>query len=453
MLAYRLLPSLVAVLALSGSTVMAAGHGDASLQAGTAKVEITPAAGSAVDLLGRNLAPHEPLFARAVVLKDRNTSIAIVAVDLILFASQRVIDACRAKWNVDHVLLCASHTHSGMAARGMVIRPPAAPDWTRGSRAPAELIDWPALSADPWYADTEEKIVAAVGTAVERLAPARIVAGKGTYDGAYMAHNRRWVTDRGVTMMWDNPNRIPTRPVDPTVGVIRVDDLAGKPRALIVHYACHPVALMGSGIVSRDYPGAAVDHIEQELGPDCMGMFLQGALGDLDPYDMTNLRGRNRVNIAQQAGISLAKRALSLSAELKPAATDDADAIQIQESLLTLANRNGQAKTDVGLLTIVVNRQLALLGIPGEPFVQHQLDLTAQSPLPNSFVLGLAFHGRGTPYVVYIPTAKAVSEGGYGATECSFLAADAGETMIREGAARIRELIRPVRTSGRPLVD
>ena len=35
---------------------------------------------------------------------------------------------------------------------------------------------------------------------------------------------------------------------------------------------------------------------------------------------------------------------------------------------------------------------------------------------------------------------QAVKEGGYGAAECSFLAADAGERMVNEAVARIREL-------------
>ena len=112
----------------------------------------------------------------------------------------------------------------------------------------------------------------------------------------------------------------------------------------------------------------------------------------------------------------------------------------MKESLLTLPHRNGAPTSDVGLLTIVLNRDLALVAIPGEPFIQHQLDLTAKSPLANTLILGLAYHGKGTPFVVYIPTVQAVKEGGYGAAECSFLAADAGERMVNEAVARIREL-------------
>lgn len=427
-------------LILVSSRISVSDAADASaFQAGTAKVEITPSADSAVDLFGQPLRLRDPLFARVLVLKDEKVSIAIVSVDLIVFASQKVIAEAKAKWGVDHVILSATHTHAGMNPRGMLIKPPAAPDWTRSNKAPAETVDWPELSADPWYAETEAKIVAAIGKAMQNRFAARIVAGKGPFESAYMAHNRRLVRDGRVSALWENPDRRPTQPIDPTVGVIRVDDLSGKPRAFAVHYACHPVALMGAGVVSRDFPGAMVDYVEQELGDDCLAMFLQGAQGDLDPYDLHNLRGENRFNIARQSGISLAKGALGLAKELN--GSGQSPKLQVKESLLAIPNRNGNKTTDVGLLTVLIGRDLALVAIPGEPFIQHQLDLTRQSAVANTFILGLAYHGQGTPFVVYIPTVQAVREGGYGATECSFLAADAGEKMVAEAVLSIRQLI------------
>lgn len=424
---------------LSGVSATAAAP-SSPLTAGTAKVEITPSAAEAVNLVGQRLELRDPLFARVLVLQDEHVSLAIVSLDLIVFASPRVIAEAKAKWGIDHVILSATHTHAGMAPRGLVIQPPRAPDWTRSGRAPADTVDWPGLSADPWYAATEEKVIAAIGQAQQQRFPARLAAGRGTLDSAYMAHNRRLVQNGRVTMMWNNPDRRPTQPVDPRVGVLRVDDLRGKPRAVAVHYSCHPVALMGAGAVSRDYPGATVDHVEQALGPDCMALFLQGASGDIDPYDLSNLRGENRFNIAKQAGISLGKRAVELARELQPRATQQADAIRVQEEILTLPHRQGTQTTDVGVLTAVIDRELALVAIPGEPFVEHQLQLAAQSQVPHTLLLGLAYHGRGTPFVVYIPTVKAVQEGGYGATECSFLAADAGDRLVAAALGALRKL-------------
>lgn len=431
----------IALLSVVPTVGIGAAEAPSGLWAGTAKVEITPAAQDAVNLAGQPLRLRDPLYARVLVLKDAKTSIAIVSVDLILFASPKVIAEAKAKWGVDHVLLCATHTHAAMAPRGLLIKPPAAPDWTRNPNGPATSVNWLKLSEDPWYAATETKIIAAIGQAMQSRFPARLVAGKGAYDSAYMAHNRRDVRPDRVLPLWENPTRRPTQPVDPTVGVLRVEDLSGKPRAFAVHYACHPVALMGAGVVSRDYPGAMVDHLERELGADCMAMFLQGASGDLDPYDLSSLRGENRFNIVKQAGVSLAKAALQLASGLKARTAGAEPGLQVKESLLTIPHRHGPQSTEVGLLTVVIQRDLALVAIPGEPFIQHQLDLTAKSPVPNAFILGLAYHGRGTPFTVYIPTAQAVKEGGYGAAECSFLAADAGERMVKESLARMRELL------------
>lgn len=417
-----LLFCLIVALALSARAAGA----PPTLWAGTGKVEITPPAEDAVNLSGQPLQPREPLFARVLVLKDERTSVAIVAADLIVFASPKIVAEAKAKWGVDHVILCATHTHAAMAPRGLLIKPPAAPDWTRNPNGPASSVNWLRLSEDPWYATTEIKVIAAIGTAMKSLFPARLVAGRGPFESAYMAHNRRLVRPGGgITALWENPDRRPTKPVDPTVGVVRVEDLTGKPRAFAVHYACHPVALMSAGVVSRDYPGALVDYVEGELGPDCMAMFLQGASGDLDPYDLHNLRGENRFNIVKQAGTALGKAALRVAADLKARPASNAPAIHAKSSLLTLPHRHGAQTTEVGLLTVVINRDLALVAIPGEPFIQHQLDLNVQSPIANSFILGLAYHGPGTPFVVYIPTVQAVKEGGYGAAECSFLAADA----------------------------
>ena len=110
-----------------------------------------------------------------------------------------------------------------------------------------------------------------------------------------------------------------------------------------------------------------------------------------------------------------------------------------KESLLEIPNRHGNGSTPVNLFTLRLSDQIAFAAIPGEPFVQHQLDLREScAALPNVFILGLAYSGRGCPFVIYIPTEQAVKEGGYGATECSFLAPDAGARMVKELANHLR---------------
>jgi len=437
----RILKGILVIELIFGiGSVACAANGDGMIYAGTAKTDITPSEDAAVNLVGQKLKIRDHIFARVLVLKNETTSLAIVSLDLIVFASEKVVAEAKAKWNLDHVILCSTHTHSGMAPKGLVLTPNTSNDWTRAGD-PEKELDWAALSEDPWYAATEDKIVAAIGEATKNFFPAKIEGARGSAENAYMAHNRRLVhPDGSESAMWDNPNRLPTQPIDPTLGVLRVSDANGKPRAFLVNYACHAVATSGSGLLTRDFPGAFVDYIEEQLGPDCMAMFVQGAEGDQDPYDM-KLPGEHGFNVVKQAGISLGKKALLVAKTLDAQPAAQKASLKIMESALDIPYRNGKDFSKVVLTTVVINNSIAFTTVPGEPFVQHQMNLRAKSPLADTSIIALAYSGSGTPFTVYIPTVQAVKEGGYGATECSYLAANAGDLIVDEAAASIKELL------------
>lgn len=448
----------VMVAVILCSTFRSYSAGDATpLYAGTAKVDITPREKFLVphggcafrlpDEADRDKTPPEkvfdPIFARVLVLKNEKTSLAIVSLDLCLFASAKVVAEAKAKWNVDHVILSSSHTHSSMVPRGLCPTPKGWEAWENITEEASLLLDWPGFSEDPWYAETESKIVAAIGEAAKNMFPARIGAVKAPYESAYLGHNRRFVGPNGnVTMMWDNPDRIPTEPRDSTVGVIRVEDEAGKPRAFLVHYACHPVILMNSGYLSCDFPGPMADHIEQELGEDCLAMFLQGACGDLDPYEC-GLRGEYGRNFAQQSGIALAKAALKAADSMKPTPDETNTSIEIEESMVTLPYWKKNKTTEACVMTVVIDNKFAFVTIPGEPFVRLQLHLVEKSPLADTFLLGFAYCGAGSPWLRYIPDAQSASEGGFGASTqwYTFIAPNAGEMMVDQGVASIKKLM------------
>jgi hypothetical protein len=289
-----------------------------------------------------------------------------------------------------------------------------------------------------WYAATEEKIIAAIGEAMKNRFPARIGAGRDVFDSIYMPHNRRHVSPDGkVTMRWDNPKRLPTEPVDKTLRVLRVDDGSGRPRAMLAHFACHPVVLGARNLaISADFPGAAVGHMESRLGDNCMGMFLQGASGDIDPYEM-NLHGEYGHEIVRKAGVSLGSKTLEIAEGVTTAAIN----IRVKESLPSYTQRHKpNEKLDVGITTIKIGADIALVSIPGEPFVEHQLALAEDAPVEHTFLLGLAYNGNGIPFTIYLPTIQAAKEGGYGADSVTFLEVGAGERMVSEAIASIRRL-------------
>jgi len=446
--------ALILLAAIGFDTARAADS--SGLKAGTAKADITPPVGQPMGgFLGRlkknNGACegiHDRLYARVVVLDDGDTSVAIVAVDLLFFSSQRVVNQAKDKWNVDHVILSSTHTHAGPIPKtgGMV-------QWSNLNVNPAEVLDFEAFAEDPWYAATEDKIIAAIGQAMKNPFPARIGAGKGTLESTYLAHNRRLVGPDGkVTMRWANPKRLPTEPVDHTVRVLRIDDDSGQSRAVLVHFACHPVTLGSRNLlISTDFPGATVTHVESQLGDGCMAMFLQGAAGDIDPYDM-GLGGKYGHQIVRNTGVSLATKALKIAEAIKTRQAAKG-VIRVKESLHSMGRRvrrvsRSVARTNgsedptynVGITTVVIAPDTALVSIPGEPFVQHQLDLAEKSPVEHTFLLGLAYNGSGIPFTIYLPTIQATKEGGYGADGGTFLEVGAGERLMNKAITSMQEL-------------
>ena len=96
----------------------------AGFSAGVGRAEITPPAGTPLGGYGArkgrpSTGAHDPLFAKALVLDDGTTRVAIVTTDLVgtnAEMKRRVSE--RTGIPPERLLLCASHTHSGPGAYG-----------------------------------------------------------------------------------------------------------------------------------------------------------------------------------------------------------------------------------------------------------------------------------------------------------------------------------------------
>jgi len=298
---------------------------------------------------------------------------------------------------------------------------------------------WP-KSQLSWFAETEDKILAGIETVSKKLFPARIAAGFGEI---YLGHNRRKVglepqrpagdaalsADDKVTMFWRNAERLPTSPVDPTVGVIRVDDESGKPRAVIVNYACHAVVLgPDNRQISADYPGYLRQRIEREL-PGALCLFTQGGAGDINPYLDKQPVAENGFGEAEKMGNALAEEALKVARKLKPSANESAK-LQATAEIKEFRDRWDADKTiKTGLTTLLINHNIAIATMPGEPFVDLQIALRDKSEIANTFLFGYTYSAGGE-WVGYVPTIRAASEGGYGAGYNTRIEVGAGEAMI-----------------------
>ncbi len=70
---------------------------------------------------------------------------------------------------------------------------------------------------------------------------------------------------------------------DPTIGLVRFDDLQGHPLGAIFNYCCHPATMILDKWISPDWVGTARRLIEDALG-GAPAMFVQGMCGDVNCY-------------------------------------------------------------------------------------------------------------------------------------------------------------------------
>ena len=412
------------VLLLGAGSIDAAAK---ELTAGVARVEVTPPVGSPMggysERQGPSTGVHDPLYATVLVLKSPGMTVAIISCDLRSFPSERIITLARERKLADHILIAVTHNHSGPLT------------W--------EDKSWPRTDRS-WFADTEDKILQALETATKQMFPARIAAGFGEI---YLGHNRRQVSaDSKVTMLWRNAEKKPTGPIDPTVGVIRVDDATGKPRALIVNYACHAVVLgPDNRLISADYPGYLARRIERELG-GALCLFTQGGAGDINPYLDKQPVAQNGFGEAEKMGNALAEAALDVARKLKPQANDNARLLAAAEVLSFRDRWEAQKIIRAGLTTLLINDQIAITTLPGEPFVDLQIALRDKSEIPYTFLLGYTYSAGGE-WIGYVPTIRAASEGGYGAGYNTRIEVGAGEALIDRHLVNLFTLSGKLQTS------
>jgi len=419
-----------------------------ALRAGVARVDITPPLGVDMwgyfDRSGPANGKLDPLFARVLVLDDGRQSVAVITLDLgRSFGPPQIAwlrDKARRQHAVAEVMLIASHTHSG------------------------PVIDDSYDDGVPeWEQRAMEKIADSIGEAVSKLKAARVGVGLGQ---TVIGHNRRVIQSNGsVKMLWSNSTGQQSGMIDPTVGVIRVDDANGTPMAILVNYACHPVIFGPDNLrYSADYPGAMARLVESSFDGKPICFFLQGAPGDINPMmDKTPLAENAdaiKIEIGEQLGREVVRVAQSIQTNGKPEASATPQVAFISEELrfrnrwdldsmrqmLNLAFPPALAKRYqryivpeivAPVTTLVINKQIALVGLPGEPFVGLQLLLKSRSPLATTFMTGYT-----NGYYGYFPTISAAVAGGYGAnTLVTRVEVGAGERMVDRGLIHIYRIL------------
>ena len=126
-----------------------------------------------------------------------------------------------------------------------------------------------------------------------------------------------------------------------------------------------------------------------------------------------------RVDFTNEFIISMFKEAFF--PELATAASDDLEGNQIRPHLTT----------------VLVNKQLALVGASGEFFCDHALRLKQRSGAEKT-----VFFGYCNGHHMYFPTIEAAAAGGYGAdATVSWVALGAGEKMMDQALINIYTML------------
>jgi len=250
------------------------------MRIGAAVIDITPPVGTALDGYGGrtdvSLGVHDPLYARALYLDDGATQIALVVCDLIgigsfLSARARELIAERPGVPPANVMISATHTHAGPAGvRG------------RGEPVLAEEI--------------ARKVAGAV-----RVAERNAVEGVLKY-----GHT-------GLSSIAQN-RRFPAGPIDHRLDVLAADTRDGLNIATVARYGCHATTLERDNLeITAEYPGEACRTIERIIGGPTVGLFFNGACGNVNPawiaQDYSEVR---------RLGTVVGARAAALSQELRP---------------------------------------------------------------------------------------------------------------------------------------
>src|SRR5882672_1146544 len=451
------------------------------LLAGAARIKLEPPLGLAMagygNRVGRATGVHDDLAAQALVLSDGASKVAIASVD-VLALGQRIADdirervAAKSDIEADAIMVCATHTHSGPAFN--IFATP---------RADAKPSEGRSLE---WERALPDKIASAIIRANEALEPASIRTASAPFT---LGTNRRLMRPNRQIQLAANYHGV----ADGDAEVLGVFDRGSNPIAFVLNYPCHGVVQCEDNLLySRDWPGFAMDEIERAAsttgGKPAISIFLQGATGNIDPrsrgsFDVAEDNGRAMGRAAFDAictanpltdvRISRQRHALKLKLKNLDIALQEArecaaqteaslknhrggDGYQLKrlrdhhaQSLAALAalesleeqnrrdRRVDMARRELSTsLTIITIGNIAMVGIPGEPFVELGLALKRSPHFAHTFVIGYC-----NDLIGYIPTRAAYDEGGY-EVDTARIAAGSGEEIVAAALSTLEEMQR-----------
>lgn len=418
-----------------------------ALRAGAATSNITPALGCSIngymtDRQARHI--HDELHARALVLDDGHTQIAIV-----------VCDSCGLPGSIINAAKHLAHGHTGIPPAHMLVSA------THTHSAPTAAAVFQSEPDEEYGPFLTLRIADAIRRAVNNLAPAKIAWGSGSVPAHVF--NRRWrmkpgtippnpfgrVDEVQMNPPVGSPNLVePAGPTDPQLSLLAVVGEQGQPLAVLANYSLHYVGGVPNDHISADYFGAFASRLGELLGvsawqdPPFVGILSNGTSGNINnidfrhprppraPYEQIRIvagdvaeeakRVLEGLAFQDQAVLGVRESRMVLGRRL-PTAEEVAEARRIlaagegmpliklpeiyaRETVL-MADLPPEVETVVQVLRV---GDLAIVGLPCEVFVETGLLIKQHSSLPATFVISLA-----NDYAGYLPTPEHHRLGGY----------------------------------------
>ena len=447
------------------------------LRAGGAGIEITPRLerGHGPYLTGYPYAErhaeviHDPLFASSLYLHDGRSGACFVSCDLLYVpgdlaarARRRIADALRLP--VSHVMLTATHTHSGPLTVRLITHeadptvPPSDADYLR-------------------Y--LEDHIVESACRARDYARPARLAYGEA--NGAELGGNRR------------DPSG-PSHPRMPVLVARARDD--DRTLAAMVVCSMHPTVLHeDSGCISGDFPGLARRWLHEHLGRFPL-IHHMGASGNQSPrhvvrgntieeaYRLGHVLAQEIRHVAEDASnlvspvIRCEQAFVALPAAKPPEVEAARAAAKAAEAAWRGAIQRGESRAvvrtaevdwfgkrkalalaeaaEAGLVAkavadrspaevqVIAIGPHAFVGWPGEVFVEFALDVVESHPEATIITLANGeLHG-------YLVTQAAKDEGGYEASHALFDSPASGRALVTATLDLLGQINLSTASSSRP---
>jgi len=431
-----------------------------SFQVGVAEIDITPPVGSRMaGYFYERLATgtHDPLQAKALVLRQGETQVALVSCDLIgislsVTTNARVRVSERTGIPVSNIVICATHSHTGPLFEGPLRDYFHELAERKHARDPQEPVDYPAFLT--------EQVVKAVAEAQAGLRSAEVQAGIATQPG--LAFNRRYWLKNGKVAF--NPGQLnpdivrPAGPSDPDVGILLARDAVTKqPFAGLTVFATHSDTVGGT-LYSADYEFYLEQALRSAFGKAFVSAFGLGTCGDINHIDVSRKEPTTGQAVSERIGTTLGKAVLSAAPRL-PVVTKPALAVrsttlqvpfqqptptQIADAHAVMQRFSDTNTTFLALVAAVRTLDLAGLGatrpmevqvfrldaetaivcLPCEIFVELGLAIKKASPFKRTVVIEIC-NDRPS----YVPTLKAFAEGSYEVTNAR-VKPGAGEMLV-----------------------